>query len=188
MKPLKMSILPFIMKDPWEELERPLRLFDQDFGLGMRFEDLYQPIPHLLRLGYNLPCLHGNRKKGISGFIPNKDDFEVMLDVQQFRPEEISVKTVDNSIVVEGKHEEKRDEHGFVSRHFIRRYVLPQGISPGTVTTSLSSDGVLTITAPKALPMPAINERIVPITQTGVPAIKEIKQNTNYAGAVSSKE
>ncbi|KAJ8963110.1 hypothetical protein NQ318_018575 [Aromia moschata] len=50
---------------------------------------------------------------------------QVILDVQQFAPNEIVVKTNGNSIIVEGKHEEKQDEHGFISRHFVRRYVLP---------------------------------------------------------------
>lgn len=55
----------------------------------------------------------------------DKERFQVNLDVQQFGPHEISVKTVDDFIVVEGKHEERQDEHGFVSRQFVRRYQLP---------------------------------------------------------------
>lgn len=45
-----------------------------------------------------------------------KDKFQIILDVQQFTPDEIAVKTSDKYIIVEGKHEEKQDEHGFVSR------------------------------------------------------------------------
>ena len=98
--------------------------------------------------------------------------FQVILDVQQFAPNEITVKTIDNnSIVVEGKHEEKKDEHGLVSRQFVRRYVLPKGHDIGQVQSTLSSDGVLTITAPK-LALPAPGEKIVPIQQSPAPAIK----------------
>lgn len=75
--------------------------------------------------------------------------FQVILDVQQFSPDEIIVKTVDNNIIVEAKHEERKDEHGFITRHFIRRYILPSSHDSLQVTSSLSSDGVLTITAPK---------------------------------------
>lgn len=74
---------------------------------------------------------------------------QVILDVQQFSPEEITVKTRDNFVIVEAKHEEKQDEHGFISRHFIRRYVLPTTHDVMQVTSNLSSDGVLTITAPQ---------------------------------------
>jgi len=76
-------------------------------------------------------------------------DPQVILDVQQFSPDEITVKTVDNHVVVEAKHEEKQDEHGYVSRHFVRRYVLPPSHDLVNITSTLSSDGVLTITAPK---------------------------------------
>jgi crystallin alpha B len=77
---------------------------------------------------------------------------QVILDVQQFAPSEITVKTLNNTVIVEGKHEEKQDEHGFVSRHFMRRYVLPGDIEVDSIVSSLSSDGVLTVTAPKKVP------------------------------------
>ena len=94
------------------------------------------------------------------------------MDVQQFSPNEITVKTVDNNtIVVEGKHEEKKDEHGFVSRQFVRRYVLPEGHDLGNVQSTLSSDGLLTITAPK-LALPAPGEKIIPIQHSPAPAVK----------------
>ncbi|KOC59811.1 High affinity cAMP-specific and IBMX-insensitive 3',5'-cyclic phosphodiesterase 8B [Habropoda laboriosa] len=103
---------------------------------------------------------------------------KVILDVQQFSPEEITVKTVGNNVIVEAKHEEKQDEHGFVSRHFIRRYQLPSSHDTINVTSSLSSDGVLTITAPKKGETPAGTERIVEIVKTGEPASKPIKIET----------
>lgn len=76
-------------------------------------------------------------------------DPQVILDVQQFSPDEITVKTVDNHVIIEAKHEERQDEHGYISRHFVRRYVLPPSHDLVNVTSTLSSDGVLTITAPK---------------------------------------
>lgn len=89
------------------------------------------------------------------------------LDVQQFTPEEVSVKMVGNQIVIEGKHEEKQDEHGYISRHFIRKYMLPEGHNPEEVSSSLSSDGVLTISAPRLKLEGTGAERVVPITATG---------------------
>lgn len=59
------------------------------------------------------------------------------------------MKTVGNNIIIEAKHEERQDEHGYVSRQFLRRYVLPPSHDVINITSSLSSDGVLTITAPK---------------------------------------
>lgn len=98
------------------------------------------------------------------------------VDVQQFAPNEITVKTSgDNSIIVEGKHEEKPDEHGFISRHFVRRYVLPEGHDINQVVSNLSSDGVLTITAPKT--EKGVEHKTIPIQHTGRPskAVEEKK-------------
>ncbi|CAL1300255.1 unnamed protein product [Larinioides sclopetarius] len=68
-------------------------------------------------------------------------------------------------MVIHGKHEEKADEHGFVSREFTRRYLLPEGVKPDNVKSKLSSNGILTIVATKnIIPLPDRNERIVPIT------------------------
>ncbi|KAJ8955718.1 hypothetical protein NQ318_008590 [Aromia moschata] len=106
----------------------------------------------------------------------DKDKFQANFDVQQFKPEEISVKvTGDNSITIEGKHEEKRDEHGYISRHFVRRYVLPENCDIKQVQSKLSSDGVLTITAPKVGEDKAIEDREIPIIRTGKP-LKRVEQ------------
>lgn len=71
------------------------------------------------------------------------------MDVQQFAPNEITVKVTEGTVIVEGKHEEKQDEHGFISRHFVRRYTLPKDVDVNNVVSSLSSDGVLTVSVPK---------------------------------------
>jgi len=73
----------------------------------------------------------------------------VSLDVKEYKPEEITVKNVENVITVEGKHEEKQDEHGYISRHFVRRYVLPKDVDIDHCKVSLSSDGVLNLHVPK---------------------------------------
>jgi len=47
--------------------------------------------------------------------------------VKHFSPEELSVKTVGNYVEIRGKHEEKKDDHGVVSRDFTRKYTIPSG-------------------------------------------------------------
>ena len=98
----------------------------------------------------------------------SKNGFEVVVDVQYFRPHEIAVKTEDNVIVVEAKREIR---HGWnlqrcVSREFIRRYVLPSGYDANTITSELSSDGFLTIKAPLPKPLNKGREHIIPIKST----------------------
>ncbi|CAH1643985.1 unnamed protein product [Spodoptera littoralis] len=160
-----MALLPYLFDDL-----RPRRLRDQLFGLDLSPEDFLTDIvdrPVLsvrkyLRPWRNLAAVARDVGSTIKS---DKDKFQVNLDVQHFDPEEISVKTSDGYVVIEGKHEERKDEHGFVSRHFKRRYALPEGCNPETVESRLSSDGVLTVVAPKVSENK--NERAIPITQTG---------------------
>jgi len=85
-----------------------------------------------------------------------KDDdnkMEVSLDTSAYRPDELSVSVAGGAITVEGKHEEKAEDGSkMVSRQFIRKYSLPAGARAEDVVSNLSSDGVLVITANKALP------------------------------------
>ncbi|KAJ9581198.1 hypothetical protein L9F63_023624 [Diploptera punctata] len=171
-----MSFAPMLLSGLLDEFDRPANLFDQHFGLGMMRDDLLNPsIVGPMRIGYYRPWRsQAPRRSGVSNMQSTKEGFKVNLDVQQFKPDELNVKTVDNYVVVEGKHEEREDEHGFISRQFVRRYKLPSQVDPDTVVSQLSSDGVLTIMAPKkALPTGA-NERVVPINQTQTPAVKQV--------------
>nr|QPZ75081.1 small heat shock protein 20.3 [Hyphantria cunea] len=162
------------------ERPRQRRLQDQHFGLGLTpqdyltviavpqaNQDYYRPWRNLLAAAQDV----GSTIK------EDRDKFQVNLDVQHFAPEEISVKTVDGYLVIEAKHEEKQDEHGFISRSFTRRYALPEGVDADTVVSKLSSDGVLSITAPLKPPPKQSNERVVPIVHTG-PVKKQVEDKT----------
>ncbi|XP_046751799.1 protein lethal(2)essential for life-like [Diprion similis] len=185
-----MSLIPMLFSDWWEDLERPHSLLDQHFGLPLRQEQLTAsyPRPSIYavaapsRSGTNLiPSIyyrpwgdllrHGDG--GSSVVKADKDQFKVSLDVQQFKPEEINVKVVDKCVVVEAKHEEKRDEHGWVSRQFERRYLIPDQCNIDEVSSNLSSDGILTITAPRKEQPKVEGERSIKIQHTGKPAIKD---------------
>lgn len=52
--------------------------------------------------------------------ILSKNAFRVALDVHQFQPNEIHVKTEKNRIIVEGNHEDREDDLGWVARKFTR--------------------------------------------------------------------
>ncbi|CAK6953848.1 alpha-crystallin B chain-like [Scomber scombrus] len=97
---------------------------------------------------------------GFSEMRVEKDRYIIYLDVKHFSPEELSVNVSDEFITIHGNHEERQDDHGFVSREFLRKYKLPAHVSCADITSSLSSDGVLTITAPRSTPGP---ERSIPI-------------------------
>ncbi|XP_026760324.1 protein lethal(2)essential for life-like [Galleria mellonella] len=170
-----MSLLPFFVG-----YEQPHRLIDQNFGLSLTPDDLLTAVvsPMMSRDYYRPWRQMAAAVRDVGSTIKSdKEKFQVNLDVQHFAPEEITVKTADGYVVIEGKHEEKKDEHGYISRQFTRRYALPDGCNPETVESRLSSDGVLTVIAPKVAPA-LKNERAVPISQTG-PVRKEVKDQTS---------
>jgi len=77
------------------------------------------------------------------------DKFEVGLDVQFFRPNEIEVKVAGNEILINCRHEVREDSHGSVTREIHRAYRLPDNVDPNTLKSHLSSRGVLKISAQK---------------------------------------
>lgn len=173
-----MSLLPFLFD---YDIDRPRRLLDQHFGLALTPDDILSAtIGPVMNREYYRPWrqLAAAARDLGSSIKADKDKFQVNLDVQHFSPEEITVKTADGYIVVEGKHEERKDQHGFISRQFKRRYALPEGCAPETVESRLSSDGVLSVIAPRTVPPEVKGERNVAISQTG-PVRKEIQDHAN---------
>lgn len=117
-----------------------------------------------------------------------KDRYVIYLDVKHFSPDELSVSVSDEFITIHARHQDRQvrastmtrtftakytcgiflmfwlfpqDDHGFVSREFLRKYKLPAGVTSADVTSSLSIDGVLTITVPRSS---TSTERTIPIS------------------------
>lgn len=194
-----MSLVPLLFSDWWEGLDHPHRLLDQNFGLGIhpeqlvttpsRLEMYLQPSrrPTYFRPWHEL--LRPN-EAGASTVQADKDKFQVILDVQQFDPDDIDVKVVDKFVIVTAKHEEKRDEHGWISRQFTRKYMIPEQCDLDQVSSRLSSDGVLTIVAPRKDQPKVENERVIKITHTGKPALqsKSAKQKPQTGEEQQKKE
>ena len=106
-----------------------------------------------------------------AGVKNTSDKFMVSMDVKGFKPNELKVKVQDRMVTVTGTHEEREDEHGYISRSFTRRYTVPEGIKMENVTSNISAEGVLNITAPKLHAVEAPKEMEVEIVKP-----KEIKQ------------
>lgn len=180
-----MSFLPVLLN--WgEDLKTPYYPFDQFFGLPLSSEDLSTSSfpddtnilmlrPHRCFRRYQPYKRFTDRtSSGTSTIQADKNKFQVSLDVQQFAPEEMSVKVVGKNVVVEGKHEEKQDEHGWISRQFVRKYIVPEQCDIDQLKSSLSSDGILMITVPrKEIDPTSKNERIIKIQITGKPALRD---------------
>merc|ERR1712241_470500 len=92
------------------------------------------------------------------------DQYKILINVEHFLPEELMIKTVDNNVIVEAKHEEKTsDGRSFSTQSFNQSFALPRGVNPEAVSSSLSKTGILTISAPLPRALKTTGERLVPI-------------------------
>ena len=74
---------------------------------------------------------------------------QIILDVRDFEQGSIIVKALhDTEILIEGKIE-KKTNGSTMMKSFRRRFVMPGYIKSELVTSARSSDGIMTITAPK---------------------------------------
>ncbi|XP_030041782.1 heat shock protein 30C-like [Microcaecilia unicolor] len=94
------------------------------------------------------------------------EKFQLSLDVSQFSPEELMVKTEGRKLIVMAKHEKKRQaEDGSCLheyRELKREAELPEDVNPEAVLCFLSREGQLHIEAPR-LALPAAKEKAIPI-------------------------
>jgi len=121
-----------------------------------------------------------DRDDSIFGIQSDLDNFKVLVDVKQFKPEELSVRSTDNFVIIEGKHEEKEDSHGFISRHFTRKYDLPKGVKADDVQCNMTASGILEIKAPK----PKSAESLLPPIGRKVP----ISSGNNFSNGINGTQ
>jgi len=78
--------------------------------------------------------------------------FQINLNIAGYKPEELSVKTMDNFVTIEGKHEEK-SENSHISRSFLRKWAIPDGVKIDELNGVFNSkDSVLQLEAPRVVP------------------------------------
>ncbi|KAG8122797.1 hypothetical protein E2320_018189 [Naja naja] len=173
--------VPFtFLRSPSWDWYRGSRLLDQSFGMPLIPEDWYKwPAGTTSWPGYVRPLVSSSPEPVAASPVasspgPNPAynralSRQLSSGVSEIRQTSDSWKeSIDGSVTevfsFPGKHEEKQDEHGFISRCFTRKYTLPPGIDASVVRSSLSPDGMLTVEAP--LPKPAIQsaEITIPVT------------------------
>lgn len=96
----------------------------------------FQPPVHRYRGEYNYSREEMEQKSRISS-----DEFKVFVDVKDYKADEITVKTINEMVIVEGK-QEKRGPNT-IPRHFIRHFQLPPMFDSEDVQNFLSDDGTI---------------------------------------------
>merc|ERR1719278_1571362 len=105
-----------------------------------------------------------SEQSGISHVEYDDNNYKIIVNVEKYKPEELFIRTVDNTVIVEAKHEEKTsDGRSCSSQSFSQSFTLPAGVDPDTVKSGLSQQGVLTISAPVVRTTRPNQARLVPI-------------------------
>jgi HSP20 family molecular chaperone IbpA len=112
---------------------------DNQQNNGMNLDQLQQIVANFLGLAHKKQASDEDQVKN------EGNRYEIKLDVSHFEPQEITVKTVGNDVVVIGKHDERKDKLALVSRQFTRRYQLPDDVEPETVVSVVTPKGILII-------------------------------------------
>uniref|UniRef100_A0AC34FBZ6 SHSP domain-containing protein n=1 Tax=Panagrolaimus sp. ES5 TaxID=591445 RepID=A0AC34FBZ6_9BILA len=105
-------------------------------------------------------------KEGIdikANIVNDRSRFAVDIDAYQFKPEELQVKTLDDTLLIEGRHEDVKDQDNFTKMYFIRKYQLPADVNPQEISSSIDGSGRLTVEAPKRFQAIEGRERMIPI-------------------------
>merc|ERR1712156_338 len=78
--------------------------------------------------------------------------WEVELDVTKFKPEDLKVAVVGDLVTISGSQTEHfigNDTSSNTMRSFTKRYTLPSGCDPDTLSSSLTVSGNLKVTCPR---------------------------------------
>lgn len=147
--------MPFMLREMMS-MATPLRLLENHMRMS---EEMFKGFayPTMRRIEESLEYVNDEK------IVQDDEKFQVQIDVRNFNPKEITVKAVDNLVKIEATHEEKSNEMGYLARHLVRSFTIPKGHELKNIISSLSNDGILTITAPRKADA-LKEEKVIPIT------------------------
>ncbi|MCP9265201.1 Small heat shock protein [Dirofilaria immitis] len=104
------------------------------------------------------------RQFGIGWEIVNDaEKFAMEMDVSQFHPSDLKISLRHGQLTIEGHQKQQRDQHGFIERHFIRQFTLPNDVDETTLISHLKENGILKVSARKKNAPPVTSTRNIPI-------------------------
>merc|ERR1711944_93355 len=124
----------------------------------------------------------------------SNDKFMSQLELPGFLPEDFSLKTKDDIILLEAVHEGKGAEET-TSRKFSKEFKVPEGVIKEEIASSYSSEGILTIHAPRKINAPEgaeVSEAMSAAskaftTDDGKTAVKQDSSSASQMIATSTK-
>lgn len=167
---LSERLIPIMLKD-WGFFDRQRSIFsDLHKGMDDEFKEFDRELEIMRRDMFRLtPMDFGSFDSGLlkidNPIVTDQDGqkkLAIRFNVSEFKPEEITVKTMNNKLMIEAKHVEESPGRR-VYREFSKQYILPNKIDALNLTSTLSKDGVLHIEAPAPEAIEAPKERFISI-------------------------
>merc|ERR1711962_1768545 len=84
----------------------------------------------------------------------SNEKFQIQLELPGFAPEDFSLKTKDDIIIVEAIHEAQNEDGSTDSRKFIKEFKMPSGVVTEKLASTYSGQGILTVSAPRVIEAP----------------------------------
>ena len=85
----------------------------------------------------------------IGEVVMKPDKYQLMLEMTNFEPDDITIRAVHNGFYVRAAHPKMIDGKKYITHHFYREYVLPHNIRPRGARAWMTSEKILFIEAPK---------------------------------------
>ncbi|KAK7156289.1 hypothetical protein R3I94_006387 [Phoxinus phoxinus] len=128
----------------------PLPSTHRIYGFGENLPDSNQFSPFYTMPYYRpyicrLPTFFPNSERAKFKMKIDRNRFVIKLDVKNCSPDELTVKLNDDCLEI---HWQPEDEDGFGPKEFYMKFKIPPDVDSGSITSSLSSEGLLTISTP----------------------------------------
>merc|ERR1711874_317798 len=126
----------------------------------------------------------------------SNDKFMIQLELPGFSPEDFSLKTKDDIIIIEASHNTKTDDGSTDTRKFTKEFKMPSGVVTEKLSSTYSGTGILTVSAPRVISAPEgaqVSEAMKAqsqafVTDDGVAVKKDDKASSQSMAATTQSE
>jgi len=126
----------------------------------------------------------------------SNDKFMIQLELPGFAPEDFSLKTKDDIIIIEAVHNAKSDDGSSDSRKFTKEFKMPAGVVTEQLSSTYSGTGILSVSAPRVISAPEgaqVSEAMKAqsqafVTDDGVAVKKDDKASSQSIAATTQSE
>lgn len=126
----------------------------------------------------------------------SNDKFMIQLELPGFSPEDFSLKTKDDIIIIEAVHNTKTEDGSSSDRTFTKEFKMPSGVVTEKLSSTYSGAGILTISAPRVITAPdgaQVSEAMKAqsqafVTDDGVAVKKDDKASSQSMAATTQSE